>query len=335
MRLPLLAPAVLVAVACLAGCATNVHGSGDQADAEASTVATAIVVVERTVSITPGSITPGSVIPGSVAPGVGGATETARGEAVARVVRMRSGPVDDDALRLVGGAVELPALGTCTAVGGSRDGSGSSFSGASASPSPMRAMSLVDVGAVTLEAGGIKTSLAPRQLPDVADLVSGVVYTARPADGAIPSRGSFVVRAAGSADLDVAPFVVDAIAPGEPTDLRVAGQDARSAAGVALVPNAAAELTWSPGATEDVVYVDIIPSAAPAATTLGASGAATVRCLFADAAGRGALPASALAAFEDGTLSVHRLHRETFHAHGVEPGEVRFDFARALSFSRR
>ena len=331
MRLPLLAPALLVAVACLVGCATNVFGSGDQADAEASTVATAIVVVERTVSMSPGSVSSGS---GSV----GGATETARGEAVARVVRMRSGPVDDEALRLVGGAVELPALGTCTALGGSRDGSGSSFSGASSSSapsSPMRAMSLVDVGAVTLEAGGIKTSLAPRQLPDVADLVSGVVYTARPGDGAIPARGSFVLRAAGSADLDVAPFIVDTIAPGEPTDLRIAGQDARSAAGVALVPNASAELTWSAGATEDVVYVDIIPSAGPAATTLGASGAATVRCVFADPAGRGALPASALAAFEDGTLSVHRLHREPFHAHGVEPGEVRFDFARAVLFSRR
>ena len=327
MRRPLLAPAVLVAVASLVGCATNVLGSADQADAEASTVATAIVVVERTVTVTAGS--------GSASGS--GATETARGEAVARVVRLRSGSVDEDALRLVGGAVELPALGACTALGVSRDGPGSSASGASAAPSaaPMRAMSLVDVGAVMLEAGGIKTSLAPRQLPDVADLVSGVVYTARPGEGAIPSRGSFVVRAAGSADLDVAPFVVDAIAPGEPTDLRIAGQDARSAAGVALVPNVAAELSWSPGGAEDVVYVDIIPSAAPAVTTLGASGAATVRCLFADAAGRAALPASALAAFEDGTLSVHRLHREPFHARGVEPGEVRFDFARAVSFSRR
>jgi hypothetical protein len=332
MRLPILAPAVLVAVASLVGCATSVLGSGDQADAEASTVATAIVVVERTVSMSPGSVSPGTG---------GGAAETVRGEAVARVVRMRSGPVDEDALRLVGGAVDLPALGTCTALGASRDGSGSSSSGAasgSGSASPMRVMSLVDVGAVTLEAGGVKTSLAPRQLPDVADLVSGVVYTARPGDGAIPARGSFVVRAAGSADLDVAPFVVDAIAPGEPTDLRISGQDARSAAGVALVPNAAAEVTWAPGGTEDVVYVDILPSAVTmtvTANTLGASGAGPVRCVFADAAGRGALPASALAAFEDGTLSVHRLHRESFHAHGIEPGEVRFDFARAVAFSRR
>jgi hypothetical protein len=33
-------------------------------------------------------------------------------------------------------------------------------------------------------------------------------------------------------------------------------------------------------------------------------------------------------------LAVHRLHREAFSARGVDPGEVRFDFARVVSFVR-
>ena len=44
---------------------------------------------------------------------------------------------------------------------------------------------------------------------------------------------------------------------------------------------------------------------------------------------------AAFGALEEGTLAVHRLHREAFHARGVEPGEVRFDFARVVAFARR
>jgi hypothetical protein len=298
MRLPLLT--LPVAIAALAGCATNVSATGEAADAEASTTATAVVVVERTVS-------------------TAGAGESTRAEAVARFVRMRSGAVDDDALRMVGAAVDFPALGSCAQL--------PSLPSARGSAAPVRAIALVDVGAVTVESGGVKTSLVPRQLPDVADVVSGVVYAARPSDAALPPRGKYLLRAAGSAELDVAPFVVSAAAPGEPSELRIAGQDARAAAGVAIAASAPVELTWEAGAPDDSIYVDV----AGAATTPALP---TVRCLFTDS-GRASIPAAAFGGIDDGALTVHRLHREAFHVRGVDPGEVRFDFARVVAISRR
>ncbi len=85
------------------------------------------------------------------------------------------------------------------------------------------------------------------------------------------------------------------------------------------------DLTWEVGGSdEDVIYVDL------AAT----SAAASTRCLFVDS-GHATLGAADFGALEDGTIAVHRLHRESFHAHGVDPGEVRFDFARVVSFVRR
>ena len=68
---------------------------------------------------------------------------------------------------------------------------------------------------------------------------------------------------------------------------------------------------------------------------IGATSAApATRCLF-DDGGHATLEASAFGALEDGTIAVHRLHREAFHARGIDPGEVRFDFARVVSFVRR
>jgi hypothetical protein len=314
--------ALPLAAATLFGCATNVSIGGDgtsgEPEASASSAATAVIVIERTAAA---------------------GSETTRTEAVARFVRMRAGAVDDDALRLIGATVDFPAMGTCATGLGAMRGSSTAVASASgngangaAAPSPprARAMALLDVGAITVESGGVKTNLLARQLPDVADLVSGVVYTARPtgaagyAEAALPARGTYVVRAGGSTELDIAPFVAVATAPGDPVDLRVAGQDARTG-GVTIAPSGPAELTWEQGGADDVIYVDV---------TSKVSGVPGVRCLFADA-GRASIAATALTAFDEGTLSVHRVHREPIHAHGIEPGEMRFDFARTIPFSRR
>lgn len=295
MRTPLLM--LPLAVSALVGCTGTVPPQGD-ADAEASSTATGVVVVERTVS-------------------AGG--ESTRAEAVARFVRMRSGAVDDDALRMVGAAVDFPAFGTCAQLSSSRTPS-SQTGGA-----PVRAIALVDVGAVTVETEGGRANLLPRRMPDVADVVSGVVYAARPGDTALPPRSRYTLRAAGSPDLDVAPFSVLANAPAEPSDLRIGGREARGAA-IDIPAQTPIEVAWEPGASDDLVYIDV-------AGASGSAGAATVRCLFGDN-GRALLPAAAFATVDDGTLAVHRLHRESFHAAGVDPGEVRFDFARVVAISR-
>lgn len=307
MRAPLLC--LPVALAALVGCAGTVPPTGE-ADAEASGTATAVVVVERTISA---------------------AGDSTRAEAVARFVRMRSGAVDNDALRMVGAAVDFPALGSCAQV------AGASMPAASA---PVRSVALVDVGAVSLESSGVRTSLLPRRLPDVADVVSGVVYAARldkldkmdkAGSDVLPARGKYTVRAAGSPDLDVPPFTALATAPAEPSDVRLAGSEA-SATPIDVTAATAAptvDLAWDAGnaSADDVVYVDIA----------GATANAVVRCLYTDA-GRAAIPSAAFGAIapsEDGTLTVHRLHRDAFRAAGVDPGEVRFDFSRVVAVTRR
>jgi hypothetical protein len=279
---------VLLALAVpMFGCSATVAGS-PEADAEATSPSTAVVVVERTV----------------------GPDDGARVAAVARFVRMRAGAVDEYALRMVGASVELPALGECAA------------SQSNEASAPARAVELLDIGAVFLEVAGARASLQPRRLPDIVDLVSGVVYSTRVSDAdALPSRGAYVLRAAGNAEL--APFVVTATAPGETAELRVAGQDARSPSGVLLDGATSTELTWDAGNADDLVYVDV--SRAP-------SQAQSVRCLFGDT-GRAAL-ASSLFDTGDGTVTVHRLHRETFRARGIDVGEIRFDFARTVAYSR-
>jgi hypothetical protein len=294
MRSPLflLGPSVL---AVLAGCTSSVLPSSDGAgtDADVSTTATGVVVVEGAMG-----------------------NEGTRTEAVARFVRARGGSVDDDALRIVGATVDFPALGACSALSAL-----ATARAASAPNSVSRSLALLDVGGVTLFAGEGVASLQARQLPDVADLVSGVVYSAR--SEALPSKSAYLLRIDGAAEADVAPFVVSATSPGEPADVRLGGDDGRSGA-ITLAPGAAVDLTWEPGAVEDAVYVDIAATAA----------SATARCLF-DDGGHATLSSSAFGALEDGTVAVHRRHRESFRAHGVDPGEVRFDFARVVSFVRR
>jgi hypothetical protein len=279
----LLAPALVPA---LLGCSANVAGSPEAGDAEVGASA-AVVVVERTAT----------------------AGDT-RASAVARFLRMHSGAVDEEALRLVGAAVDFPAQGSCSAL--------------PAAKVAARAVELMNVGAVALEVGGVRTSLEPRLLPDVVDLVSGVVYATRISDAdGLPADSTYLLRAAGAPEVDLPSFAVVATAPGEPVDLRVQGQDAHGP--VALTAGVPVDLTWTAGGADDLVYVDV--NGSPETSGPG------VRCLFADS-GHASL-ANAADAWADGTLLVHRLHRETFRVRGIDAGEIRFDFARAVSFARR
>jgi hypothetical protein len=284
---PFLASVCALGVLTLGGCTTSVAASGEQADAEVSPAATGIIVVEGSSS-----------------------NEGSRSEAVARFVRARAGAVDDDTLRMVGATFEFPALGSCEALGAARG------------PSTVSAITLVDVGSVAIMAGEATTTLQARQVPDVADLVSGVVYSARADE--LPSKSGYVLRVDGSADLGVAAFVVSATSPGEPNELRLAHDDGHAGAVAILAAAPSVDVSWDPGSGDDAIYVDISAT----------NRAPTTRCLF-DDSGHATLPASAFGAIDDGTVSVHRLHREPFHARGVEPGEVRFDFARVVAFSRR
>ena len=284
------------------GCSANVSassgsGSGELSDADASASTAAIIIVERT---------------------VGDAT---RGEATARFLRMRTRPTTDDALRVVGANVDFPAMGTCISL---------ATLGSPRPPEPAPSVQLLDVGTVSMEANGVQTNLLARQVPDVVDLVSGVVYARATDAELLPARARYVLRVSGvGGTVDADPFTVTASAPSDLGDLRVGGQDARA---IAIAAGASAELTWEPGAGDDMVYVDV-NAATPTTLPLGArTRDTTVRCAFGDT-GRATIAAALLP--DDGTLTVHRLHRERFRARGIESGEMRFDFAKVVAFIRR
>ena len=218
---------------------------------------------------------------------------------VARFVRARTGLVDDQALRTAG-VQDLPAIGTCV----------TSFEG---SASGAKAVDLLDVGAVTFDS----TVLLPRSLPDPAGMVSGYFYSARTSDAFATATGSAAsrvsLRASGGADLPEG-FAVSLASPRELGDVGTAS----SANGI--------EVTWdaTDADARDLVYVDVL--ARDTSNVIG-------RCSGSDL-GHLSLPAAVLGNLDEGTLSVHRVHREAFKTRGIDPGEVRFDLARVVAFRR-
>jgi hypothetical protein len=263
-----------------AGCAGNVSGTG--VDAEAATTTSAVVVVDRTIDSVHGS----------------------RAEGSARFVRVAAPASVDDALRAIGAALELPARGACASV---RSLAGS----APRVATPL--VELVDVGAVSLEVDGVEMRLLPRQLPDVTDVVSGVVYARAAEPALMPAATRYVVHVAGGQDLG--PFDVAASAPGDPSAVQITGEDQQ---GTVVTTGTTVDLAWTADSSDDVVYVDVRPNG--------------VRCVFGNT---GHAAVSTLFFDETGTLVVHRLHREALRAPGIDSGEVRFDFARSVAYVRR
>jgi hypothetical protein len=302
-RRPLLS--LFCAVAPALGCAGTVAGAPGTGDAE--TAAThAVIVVERTLD----------------------ATEGSRAEASARFIRVAESSATA-ALQTIGASLDLPPRGSCASV------TSLVASASTLSEGAERALiELADVGAVSIDTGDALSRLAPRQVPDVTDVVSGVVY-ARAADPSLfPAAVPYAVHITGGPDFDA--IDASATAPADPTDVRLVGEDGHG--GAELAGGAPIEFDWPATASfgADVLYVDVRPVAG--------SG---VRCVLApdeDPAGdagdaaRAVVSAASLSddhgAFTEGTLVIHRVHRETFRARGLDSGEVRFDFARTIAYKR-
>jgi hypothetical protein len=264
------------------GCSANVSADAPTASEGAPSTA-AIVVVQRTID------------------------ESASAETVARFLRVPGGAATDDALRLVGAPVDFPAPGACVSVG------------SDTSPTALDqgiSVELLDVGTVAVAANGVETTLLARQVPDVVDLVSGVVY-ARAADvDQLPAIAPYELRVTGAAAGGA--FVVTASAPDDLASLTVSQQGTHA---ITLGAGVSLDLEWTAGAADDLVYVDVDAS----------ERMPTLRCAFADVNGHGSISAALVP--DAGTLSAHRLRRTHFTAKGVDSGEMRFDFARVVAFS--
>lgn len=266
-----MAKAAYSALACvLMGCSVSAVGP-DAADADALTT-TAVVVVERNVA-------------------EGGAV---RNEATARFIQARAF-ADDRAQRLAGVAIDLPALGACMQLsrgtGGKRVTEGTT-------------VTLLDVGPVTFASAPLQA----RQVPDVANLLSGSVYTASSVD----------LTPGLPVELRVGRDVTVVQAPQDLTTVRIQGQDAK---GSVLLGSGPYDLEWS-GSSAGALYVDV----------LGEGATSALRCAYEDAGhavmAEGTLPSG------KGNIVVHRLMRTSVKLPGADAAEVRFDFARAFSFVR-
>ena len=176
------------------------------------------------------------------------------------------------------------------------------------------------MGAVSLEVSGRETHLVPRQLPDVTDVVSGVVY-ARAAEPALfPAASRYVVHVSGGPEVD--PFDVSATAPADPADVHIAGEDPTGLA----VRGGHARRGRRGRRTRATT---LLRRRAARGGALHARQRATLDA----ASARATLPASLVD--EAGTLVVHRMHREALVARGLEGGELRFDFSRSVAYVRR
>jgi hypothetical protein len=235
-----------------------------------------------------------------------GPGDAVRADAViARFVRVHQGTVDDQALRLAGAAWDLPATGTC---------SSTQLTQGALQP---RSVDLLDVGVLTLGDRDVpgaskSTVLLPRTMFDPTGGVSGVFYSARQSEAFTPAS-RLQLHTSGGPDLPEG-FVVNVASPREVTDVR-----ADSVA-------SSLDVAWEPTESEnapDIVYIDV----------LSPSARLVARCTTLDL-GHFLVPPSSLGAIEEGQLSVHRLHRESFRTKGIEPGEIRFDVARVVTFRR-
>ncbi len=186
--------ALLMAGGAVAGCTGAVSAPGVAGDAESVVVTTsAVVIVERTVD----------------------ATQGVRAAASARFVRVASPSSMLDALHAIGAAGDLPARGVCATL--------TSLTGGVAAEDPPPVVELVDVGAVSLEAGGAETRLVPRQLPDVTDVVSGVVYARATDPTLLPAASRYGVNVAGRVEFGA--FHVSVVAPADPGRRSHRGRD--------------------------------------------------------------------------------------------------------------
>jgi hypothetical protein len=284
----------------LAGCSANVSPSPSlESDADATPATTAVVTFERVSS--------------------GDATRTS---AVARFVQARSQggfAIDERALRLVGAAFELPPSVGCVALADEVDGP------------QARAVELADVGAVNVLSPSGSFALAPRQVPDPVGLVGGVLYYAPSAAADVTPGQRYAVRGAGSTDLPA--FEMIGNAPLEIAEVRVGGQTAQTgqAGQPRLTIAPPVDVTWALAADDvahdaDAFFVDVT-------TARG-----TMRCAADAASYSASLPAAAFVA-DEGTIAVHRVHRDRTRAKqtgqaGIESSEIRFDFSRAVAFTR-
>jgi hypothetical protein len=313
------------------GCTGTVGGSpGTGAQASAadadSAVTQALVLVERTIDTTEGT----------------------RAAASARFARVTAGVTPAETLRALGSSLDLPAAGSCEGIRALNPGlaAGAPVPTEVATGTSATFVELLDMGRVSVETAGATTSLLPRQLPYVTDVVTGTVYARAVEATALPAATPYVVHVSGVPGVPGAPgagtgtgnvmsdsgFDVVALAPQDANDIAIAQE---TAPGKITASGSTLDFSWptpaalpaAAGSTSDILYVEVQPAGARCTLGTAANGAS---------AGHASITTSLLD--DSGSVVVHRIHAQPLDAlpqRGVDGGELRFDFARVVAYARQ
>lgn len=213
----------------------------------------------------------------------------------------------ETATQLVSERLELPPEGSCVALG---------------SPNPVEVpgnMSPVELefaGEVLMRAGNVTMPLTVRSFPDVANLVSGAMYTLRDQeDLVVPFEGMLTVSATGTPSFD--PLVATATPPQMPSGLALDGQPLPSDT-VEVRLGRPFALSWTPVRDGSLLYVDVEP--------VPANPSERVRCALADT-GAGEIPPMAIPETSEMTLSVHRSRDVPLRSERGDVGVAHFDLS--------
>ena len=235
------------------------------------------------------------------------AEETSRSLASVWFLRVADERDLEEATHLVSDALELPAVGTCVAIGPRT---------LHEVPSSLDPVELAFAGDVNVHAGDRRLRLAVHAFPDVADLLSGVVYTVRDQDELGAPLGSQVrISASGSADFS--PVDASAEAPEMPGGLAIEGY-ALPASAFEARRDRAFSLTWNPGSAKDVIYVDVHPVPSDANDR--------IRCALADS-GAGRIPTMAIPEASEMLIAVHRVRDVPLRTDMGDVGMAHFDLS--------
>lgn len=288
----------------LVGCTGNVITASDAT----ATSTVAFVSIDRLNTPTAVAATDQDGTAVAVQPAAPSFTTSLNASAI--ILRAPAGTDERLVAWLVGADIALPQPDHCEPVEVLHD--------ESMSLSSLGPIDLVDVGEVAIETEGGRVPLAPQAFPNLADLVSGMVYTTRDRAGAgLSDHGVFRLRTSGSASFG--PAVLEASSPGTIPGLLIAGR--RLTDTPIALPRTDISLDWE-GSSDDLVYIDL--------ATMDDGPVERVRCTFRDS-GHGTLPASVLPHGQTQRLSAHKLHKQAVITPGLDGGAFRVDEAVTVS----
>ncbi len=280
--------ALVAALAFAAGGAAACTGTVVTSDADADTASVhALLVVEQSTPVTD--------------------DESTRSQASVWFLRATDDQAATDATRLVTDVLELPEDGACVMMG------------ASSPPDVAATMTPVELafaGDVQVLVGNAATDLAVRAFPDVAGLVSGVVYTVRRQTALdLASNNQVRVHASGASEMPSFDATTDA--PPPIAGLAINGV-AASSPDAAVLRGQPFYLSWTPSGGDDKVYVDLM--------AIPGSIEERVRCAVSDT-GHLQVPAMAVPESESVKMTVHRVRDAALRSDGMETGAAHFDLA--------